>query len=64
MRVGVFPAVAPVEDVFYALVGGELVDLRGPGGGEGAAVHVLQFALVAGFGYDGHVCVYIQIVCQ
>lgn len=50
-----FPAVAAVEDVFDALVGGEFVDLPAPGGGEGAAVEVLEFCCVARFGeaWDG-----------
>lgn len=43
------PAVAAVEDVLDALVGGEFVGLAAPGGREGAAVEVLEFRGVAGF---------------
>lgn len=44
------PAVAAVEDVLDALVGGEFVGLAAPGGRECAAVEVLEFCGVAGFG--------------
>lgn len=50
------PAVAAGEDVFDALVGGELAGLGGPGGGQRAPVHVLQFADFARLGrHGGHV---------
>lgn len=53
---GTAPAVAAGEDVFDAFVGGELAGLGGPGGGERAAVHVLEFANFARFGrHGGHV---------
>lgn len=45
-----FPAVAAVEDVLDALVCGKFVGLTAPGGGECAAVEVLEFRGVTGFG--------------
>jgi hypothetical protein len=46
---GRFEASAAVEDVFYALVGGEFACLGGPAGGKGASVDVVEFGVVAGF---------------
>lgn len=52
-RISSFPAVAARKNVFDALVCWELVGLCGPGGGEGAPVHVLEVGLVAAFAYHG-----------
>jgi hypothetical protein len=38
----IFPAIAAREDVFDALICGELTRLTSPGGGEGPAVHILE----------------------
>lgn len=53
---GRFEACAAVEDVFYALVGGELAGLGGPACGKGASVDVVEFGVVAGFVQVWEIC--------
>ena len=49
----VSPAVAAGEYALDAFVGGEVTGLTGPGGYEGAAVHVLHLADLTGFVSEG-----------
>lgn len=44
------PPVAAGEDVLNTLIGGQLTRLTRPGGGEGAAVEVLNVGCIARFG--------------
>jgi hypothetical protein len=57
-RRGGSPAVAAGEDVFDALICAELARLGAPGGGEGAAVDVLELGGFAGAGHGGHAFLY------
>lgn len=50
------PPVAAGEDVLYALVGGQLVGLATPRGGEGATVEVLEVGGIPRFRDAGYGC--------